>query len=241
MNVRWNGATSCAAPQAYSQIAAQPQSPRRRAASLFRICAILPAGNPVILTGWSSRRLLRWTLAAVVSLAGIWAPRAAAAAEFYADLDYDGVRDVVSIQTVPRTGLRVWLSKSNSTLILRTRRVITHIAASDIDGDGRIDLVASDSAARVTVWHRTNRGHLRVTHPRRVTRPDTMSRSRRVHGAGDEAPVAALDDSGPTAPFGGRDTHGTPLAFLDEILPPTPAPGSAINAQPRASRGPPFR
>jgi hypothetical protein len=180
-------------------------------------------------------------LAAVVSLAGIWAPRAAAADELYADLDHDGVRDVVSVQSVPRTGLLVWLSKSNSTLILRTRRLITHIAASDIDGDGRIDLVASDSAARVTVWHRTNRGHLRVTHPRRTIRPDTMSGSGRLHGAGDEAPVAALDDASPTAPLASRDADGIPLSFLDKILPPTAAPGSTINAQPPDSRGPPFR
>jgi hypothetical protein len=180
-------------------------------------------------------------LAAVVSLAGIWAPPAAAAAELYADLDHDGVGDVVSIQSAPRPGLRIWLSQSNSTLILRTRRPITHIAATDIDGDGRIDIVASDSAARVTVWRRTNRGSLRVMHPRRATRPDTMSGSRRVHGAGDDAPVAALDDGGPTAPLAGPDGHGSPLSLLDEILPPTAAPDSAINAQPPDSRGPPFR
>jgi hypothetical protein len=188
----------------------------------------------------SSRRLLRWTLMALVALAGVWCPRWAAAAEFYADLDHDGIRDIVSIESVPQTGLRVWLSKSNSTLILRTRRQITHIAASDIDGDGRIDLVASDSSSRVHVWHRTTRGQLRVTRPRRASRPDTVSSRRHVRGAGEEGPLATLDENGPTGPLANpRGIRAGPLALLTGILPFAAAPPSSLNSRPRDSRGPP--
>src|SRR5713101_601817 len=77
----------------------------------------------------------------------------AQAGDFYADLDRDGVRDVVSIQ--PSSGLVVWLSGTKSLLNLPTRRPIMRVTAADIDGDGRIELVASDTAARLHVWHGT--------------------------------------------------------------------------------------
>src|SRR5437773_1913249 len=82
-------------------------------------------------------RSTRWMLAGLFVIAALaWLPGRASAETIYADLDRDGRSDIITIQTVPTPGLRVWLSGSNSSLLLPTRRPITHVTASDIDGDG---------------------------------------------------------------------------------------------------------
>ena len=134
-------------------------------------------------------------LVAVGLLPGVAAR--AQAGDFYADLDRDGVRDVISIQ--PSSGLVVWLSGSKSVLKLPTHRPIMRVTAADIDGDGRIELVASDTAARLHVWHQTRGGKLRPTRPRHVPVSPGLTSNRRVHQAPDDASTAAIDE-GPAAP-----------------------------------------
>jgi hypothetical protein len=109
----------------------------------------------------------------ILKLSGLFAlillvllPAAANADDFFADLDRDGVRDIVTIPKAPARGLLVWLSSSGSFLRLPTRRPITGVTVRDIDGDGRVDLVAADASAKLHVWHRTLHGLLKTTRPR---------------------------------------------------------------------------
>jgi hypothetical protein len=186
-----------------------------------------------------SPRLVRWTLGVFLFAAVFWTPQIAAASEIYADIDHDGIRDVVSIESIPRTGLRVWLSKSNVTLTLTTRRPITHVAASDLDGDGHIDLVAADSAAKVHVWHRTARGHLRPVRPRGTPWRDAVS-TRRVRGAQDDGPGPALVEGVSTDAVADVQHSWPPSPhILSAISTNAPAPSSGGAALPRDPRGPP--
>jgi hypothetical protein len=186
-----------------------------------------------------SRRLVRQLIAALLFAAGASAPRIAAASELYTDIDRDGISDVVSIQSVPSTGLRVWLSKSNVTFVLPTRRPITHVAASDLDGDGHIDLIAADSAAKVHVWHRTPRGHLRPTRPRRSPWRDAISTSRVGRGC-DDGPGPALDDGSSTAAVTDLGPARHSNRAISKATPTAAAAPVSTGARlPRDPRGPP--
>jgi hypothetical protein len=99
----------------------------------------------------------------------VLAPAVASADDFFADFDRDGVRDIVTIPKAPARGLLVWLSGSRSLLRLRTRRQVTGVTARDVDGDGRLDLVAADGSAKLHVWHHTLHGLFRTRRPRHST------------------------------------------------------------------------
>jgi hypothetical protein len=186
-------------------------------------------------------RSTRWTLSSLFVLAATaWLPGRASAETFYADLDRDGRSDIVTIQTVPTPALRVWLSGSDSSMLLPTRRPITHVTASDIDGDGHIDLIASDTSARVHVWHRTSRGRLRTTRPHHAPRDPGVSRSRTVNTAPGDVPGAVLDE-GSSTPVDA--THPAWQASLD-VSGLTVAGSSRIvashSSRPLRPRGPPL-
>ena len=167
-----------------------------------------------------------------------WLPTRAWADDLYADLDRDGVRDVISIQTGPRRGLVVWLSSSQSVFHLPTRLPISRIVAADIDGDGGIDLVAADTSAKIHVWHRSKHGTLRRTHPRHI--PPTAGPA---HGRGlqesPETPVPAVAGNGPAdAPFDApHPAHQTPLTLgirCASAADPAAASAALSQLQPRA-------
>jgi hypothetical protein len=103
-------------------------------------------------------------LLAATSLAGL--PRAAAAGQVYADLDRDGVRDTVSVEPAHHLSVTVWLSTTRRVRMLRTTTPIISVATFDLDGDGRPDIVATDSSATLHVWRITPHGFLRTVHPR---------------------------------------------------------------------------
>jgi len=163
----------------------------------------------------------RWIhLGLLVAAALLWLPARAAANTVYADLDKDGRPDIITIVTVPKPGLRVWLSGSNRSLLLLTRRPITHVTVSDVDGDGHVDLIASDESANVHVWHPTSRGRLRATRPRAPPRDPGVSGNQGIHTASNDLPSAVLDE-GASAPV--DTTHRARTASPD-------APGAALTA-----------
>jgi hypothetical protein len=84
-------------------------------------------------------------------------PTFAAAAErpLSVDLDGDGRHDHFTVDRHREPSvLRVWLSASNSTHLIRTRAAVVQVVAVDLDGDHRPELVARDSESRIRVWTR---------------------------------------------------------------------------------------
>ena len=84
-------------------------------------------------------------------------PTIAAAAErpLAVDLDGDGRHDHFAVDRHHEPSvLRVWLSASNTTHLIRTRVALVQVIAVDLDGDHRPELVARDSEARIRVWTR---------------------------------------------------------------------------------------
>ncbi len=186
-------------------------------------------------------RSTRWILSGLFVLAALASlPGRALAETFYADLDRDGQRDIITIQVVPVPALRVWLSGSNSSLLLPTRRPIAHVAASDIDGDGHIDLIASDTSSRVHVWHRTHRGGLRPTRPRHVPRTSGVSRSQTLGNPSGDLPGAVLDE-GTSTPVDA--SHPAGPALLDALrltIAASSLATASFNSCPPQPRGPPL-
>src|SRR5262245_32117847 len=60
-----------------------------------------------------------------------------------ADFDGDGRRDRAVLERVESRVLRVWLSASRSTSVVHSKTPLLNIAATDLDGDGRHELIAS--------------------------------------------------------------------------------------------------
>jgi hypothetical protein len=85
-------------------------------------------------------------------------PRVAIAAEpvqqqVYADFDGDGQRDHAAVDATQSSILRVWLSGTQRTGILRTHSPVVGVAAMDLDGDGRAALVvATARSTGIHVW-----------------------------------------------------------------------------------------
>jgi hypothetical protein len=135
----------------------------------------------------------------------------ARAADFYADLDRDGVRDVISTQ--PSPGLLVWLSGSKVLLKLPTRRPILRVTARDLDGDGHVEIVATDSASKLHVWHRTRAGKLRPTRPRRAPVLPGFTDNHHVGEGPSDSSTAAIDEGFQTPPA--HAPHPALVAGLD--------------------------
>lgn len=142
-------------------------------------------------------RSARRTGLLTVALLAVW-PAAARADDLYADLDRDGIRDLIRIH---RSGLLVHLSASGSLHHLKTREAITRVAAADVDRDGRLELVAADRAAALHIWRLGVRGIFKRFHARPhrpVARCDTH---RSVGGGPADDTTAILTASVSGAPF----------------------------------------
>jgi len=180
------------------------------------------------------------TFSGLVALALLMcAPVAARADDFFADLDRDGVRDIVTIPKAPERGLWVWLSSSKRLLRLPTRRPIMGVTTRDLDGDGRLDLVAADTASIVHVWHRTAPGHLKVTRRRHALPSQGSAHPRRLDRASDSgtpaiAPSASSDVTCDTDHPAAPTPDGWGL-----VVDATLAPAGSHAGPPHDPRGPP--
>jgi hypothetical protein len=107
----------------------------------------------------------KWLGWAAVSAALLWQPATALADPVYADFDRDGKGDIVSVVPGSRSTLQVWLSATQTLRHLQLPRPVLRIGAFDLDGDGRPEIVASDTDAGLHIWRRTKNGHLKRVRP----------------------------------------------------------------------------
>ena len=111
-----------------------------------------------------------------------------------ADFDGDGRCDRALRDRYEPSIIHVWLSKSGRTAIVRTRTAVSAIAATDLDGDRRAELVTADATTRLQIWTK-RRGGFRSVRAQKI-RPGIQQVPR--HRASDREP-APNDDSDVTS------------------------------------------
>jgi hypothetical protein len=98
------------------------------------------------------------------------------------DFDGDGQPDTVWLDQRRPSVIRVWLSASGTTEVLRSRRPLQNVTATDLDGDRSPELIASDSQARLHVWTPNAKGFRRFRHSRLVLPKGLNAPGHRVDG-----------------------------------------------------------
>jgi hypothetical protein len=101
-------------------------------------------------------------------------PSAARAAqlEVRADFDGDGLHDHATLDRIQPSLLRIWLSTTRTTVVVRSASPVTAVAAADLDGDRRAELIAIAPDAALEVWTGARHG-FRPVQPRAVP-PDGL-------------------------------------------------------------------
>jgi hypothetical protein len=140
-----------------------------------------------------------------------------------ADFDGDGDRDHAVLDHAEPTLLHVWLSSTNATATIRSQTPIIHLAATDLDGDRRSELIAGDRTG-LRIWTKTHHD-FRSYRPRRAA-PATLASP--IHRALHESTTDSQSDvtwsADPT------------LAVLSRAGPRAPTPGAVIVRPTVASR-----
>jgi hypothetical protein len=142
-----------------------------------------------------------------------------------ADFDGDGRGDHVTFTSHEPSVVRVWLSATKTTHVIRSSEPLRAVAAADLDGDHRAELVASNGVSGLHVWTR-ERSRFRRFRQKDTRPPVGFSSSR--HRASEGAPMPApATDAHRRIPLG--------LVFVGYRGPPT---CRAWNPSPRLVRGP---
>ena len=168
-------------------------------------------------------------------------PRLASAAEpsLAIDFDGDGRHDQVTLDGRQPSLLHVWLSASGTTAVLRSHAPLQRVAAIDLDGDRRPELIARDSESRIHVWTpRGKRFHrYRLRHASEGLRSPT---SRRIDDR-DSEPVGLVTGSSfvPSALLRASPRAPTDSASRVCASQGTPACHGSPAVQPFAPRPPP--
>src|SRR3954463_2498295 len=123
-------------------------------------------------------RGLLWLTGVCAMLAS---PVAAATGTLTADFDGDGNNDRVTIDRAEPSVLHVWLSATGTGTSVRSRRPVLQIAARDVDGHHRPELITTEAggwpwwkpAHALRVWKQDARRGFRTFHPPHRT-PGTL-------------------------------------------------------------------
>jgi len=125
-----------------------------------------------------------------------------------ADFDGDSQPDRAELSHREPSAVRIWLSTTRRTSIIRSSTRILSIAARDLDGDRRAELIASKASAGLQIWTKRRHGFA-AFHPKHVT----------------------LSTLSPPACHGVDEGTGEATEATDERAPDPPAP----SLPPRAS------
>jgi hypothetical protein len=118
------------------------------------------------------------------------APRAEAGhRRLFADFDADGHRDRVTLDAREPWIVRIWLSATRSTHIIRSAHPLREITALDLNGDRRPELIASSPTRGLQVWTKAPSGFVAYPHrPRPPSRDISGSARHRVDDGTDGLP-----------------------------------------------------
>jgi hypothetical protein len=127
-------------------------------------------------------------------------PRVATAQPSLAiDLDGDGRRDHVTLDDREPSVLRVWLSASSTTQLIRSRVPLLQVVAADLNGDHHPELIARGSDSQLHVWMRKRSG-FHSYRRREAALPTLEHGNRRSLEDSDGEPPGAIPST-PCQPF----------------------------------------
>jgi hypothetical protein len=162
-------------------------------------------------------------------------PGAFAGPAVVADFDGDGQRDRATLDSHQPSLLRVWLSTTQTTSILNAGSPILGVAARDLDGDRRDELMAGGTSG-LHVWT-TRRKGLRPFPARPVPPRPVGSPSRdRVDDGPEDALAVVLSDGDSLLVLARTPPRGRPSLVSTDLPPGRTEP--PISAQALASFGP---
>ncbi len=119
-------------------------------------------------------RIIRTVLLVGLCIA-LLAPRAEAGRRrLFADFDADGRRDRVTLDAHEPWIVRIWLSATRSTHIIRSAQPLRAITAVDLNGDRRPELIVSNRSRGLQVWTKAPSGFVAYRHR---ARPPTRQAS----------------------------------------------------------------
>ena len=180
-------------------------------------------------------------------LVGLWILLLAARAEaghrrLFADFDADGRRDHVTVDAREPWIVRIWLSATRSTHIIRSPQPLRGITAVDLNGDRRPELIFSSRSHGLQVWTKAPGGFVAYPHrPRPPTRDISGSTRHRVDDNSDELPPVLAAASGTLA---AAVTSLNPWAAVPDIASPRAGhprdSRSTLRLAPLAPRPPPL-
>jgi hypothetical protein len=82
----------------------------------------------------------------------------------FADFDADGRRDRVTLDAHEPWIVRIWLSATRSTHIIRSAQPLRDVTVVDLNGDRRPELIAINRARGVQVWAKAPDGFVAYAH-----------------------------------------------------------------------------
>lgn len=159
-----------------------------------------------------------------------------------ADFDGDGRHDRVSLDASEPSIVRIWLSATRTTQIIRSSQPLQSVTAVDLNNDRRAELVATTQSSGLHVWTKARAGfrayHRKRTAPRTLGHPER----RRVDDR-DEDTAAALGAAKPIPPSAAAAFHrrGPPPAVRHDARELIAAIRSALPLAPSSPRPPPLR
>jgi len=107
----------------------------------------------------------------------------------FADFDADGRRDRVTLDAREPWIVRIWLSATRSTHIIRSAQPLRDITVVDLNGDRRPELIATSRSHGLQVWTKAPTGFVAYRRHRRPFSRDVGGSSRhRVDDNSDELP-----------------------------------------------------